>query len=202
MILVNNITKSFSGKQILKDFSFEFKQGEITLIKGANGSGKSTLINIISCVIKPDFGEIYFSNKKVKFYDYKYRNQVGYLLQKSFLLEKLNACEYLMFLLKVYRNYDKGNKEKILNYLSLFDLPQNVLIEKFSEGMKKKLSIISAFVHNPKYILLDEPTASLDDNATSTFTTLLNQKRKECTIIISSPNDTNYFEADKHVVLT
>lgn len=203
MIEVKNLFKSFSGNLILRDFSFVFKSGEITLIKGNNGTGKSTLLNIISCVVKPDFGEIYFSNQKIGFYDYKYRKQVGYLLDKHFYLEKLNATEFLEFLLESYRIYDKNKKDKIQYYLSLFNLPPDVLIENFSKGMKKKMSIISALIHDPMYIIMDEPIMSLDSDTIETFTNLISEKRKnKCTILITSPTEINCLGADTIIELT
>jgi ABC-2 type transport system ATP-binding protein len=202
MIEIKNISKSFSKQPVLKNLSLKFKNGEISLISGNNGTGKSTLLNIISCVIKPDSGEVYFSNKKIGFYDYKYRNQVGYLLDKPFYLEKLNAVEFLSFLLESYRNFDKNSKKEILFYLNLFQLPSGVLIENFSKGMKKKLSIISALIHNPKFLIMDEPIASLDNNSIELFqSVLLEKKRNNCTIIISSPTKANYIEPDTIIEL-
>lgn len=202
MIEIKNISKSFSRQPVLKNLSLIFNSGEISLISGNNGSGKSTLINIISCIIKPDSGGIYFSNKKIGFYDYKYRNQVGYLLDKPFYIEKLNAVEFLSFLLKSYRIFDKNSKSEILSFLKLFQLPYDILIENYSKGMKKKLSIISALIHNPKFLIMDEPSASLDTNSIEIFQSLLLcKKRNNCTIIISSPTNTNFIKPDNIIKL-
>lgn len=201
MITVKNLSKSFSGNVIFKDFSYEFKKGEITLIEGANGTGKSTLLNIISCLIKPDSGEIYFSNRKISFYDYKYRNQVGYLLDKPFYLEKLNAFEFLLFLLESYKFHTNKKSDVIKYYLRLFQLPPDILIENFSKGMKRKISIISALIHEPQYIIMDEPMASLDDRSIQILSNLLYEKKRTSTILISSPIGINYLMADSTIEL-
>lgn len=195
MITVKNISKSFEKKVIINNLSFEFSPGEISLIKGNNGSGKSTLLKIMSFLIKPDLGAVYFSGKKIGFYDYKYRNKVGYLLDQPFYLEKLNPVEYLVFLLKAYQLYNSKSKSKIHYQLDEYRLPYNKLIENFSQGMKKKISLISATIHEPDYLLLDEPFTSLDNSAEKVFAKrLIKMKKNGCTIIIASPKDIDFIE--------
>lgn len=202
MISIRDITKSFNKRVVLIGVSFDFEPGKISLIKGQNGSGKTTLMNIISNLIRPDSGEIFLSGTKISFHDYNYRNIVGYSLDYPFLIEKLTAYDYLTFLLNVYKLYNIDSKKNIINYLDMFKLPINIPIEKFSRGMKKKTSFIGAIIHNPKYLVLDEPFNSLDPASINlTIDILEHMKTEGKTIIIASPTPPERMMIDRALVL-
>lgn len=157
---INNISKSFRGKSVLRGVTFTTEPGEGIGILGANGCGKSTLFSILSGVIKPDGGS--FNSDGIDLLsDYKERSsKIGYVPQGTPLMEELSARDNLSLWYEkedMLRSLDNG----VLKMLGIGEF-LNVAVRRMSGGMKKRLSIGCAVAQKPSLLLLDEPTAALD----------------------------------------
>ena len=149
MIRVRNIRKSFDGKVVLKDVSFEIEPGTIYGLIGINGTGKTTLMNIMTGLLDADGGECEFT-------DGDKRLKVGYLPDLASFYDYLNTDEYLDLLLT---DSDPGKRDELLSRVSL---SSGIRIGKMSRGMRQRLGIAAVLAGDPDVILLDEPTSALD----------------------------------------
>jgi len=167
VVKIEKISLSYGKRQILDDISFNINQGEILGLLGPNGAGKSTIFNLITGLIKPDYGKIIFNKTDATNYPIYLRTEkfkIGYVPQHGgyfhdlTLLENLNAIGEILIKEKNLRN------SKIDDLISRFDLESltNVKAKFLSGGQKKKLIIALALLGNPKLLLLDEPFAALD----------------------------------------
>jgi len=188
MIRISNIHKRYKSNLVLKGVDISINYGCIQSLLGANGAGKSTLIKIIACILEADDGELYIDNEKITIDSYGYRKKIGYVFEQPMYIDKLTPYEYLFFVGRMY-NIKKNLLDDRINELLLFlDLHEtDNYIEKLSKGMKSKISIAAALIHNPKYLILDEPFEGLDflsiQKITRLFRTLA---EKGCTILITS----------------
>ena len=167
LVTLKNISHSYGKRQILDDVTFSINQGEILGMLGPNGVGKSTIFNLITGLIKPDYGKIIFNKTDATNYPIYMRTEkfkIGYVPQHGgyfhdlTLLENLNAIGEILIKEKNLRN------SKISDLISRFELESltNVKARFLSGGQKKKLIIALALLGNPKLLLLDEPFAALD----------------------------------------
>ena len=167
VVKIEKISLSYGKRQILNDISFNINQGEILGLLGPNGAGKSTIFNLITGLIKPDYGKIIFNKTDATNYPIYMRTEkfkIGYVPQHGgyfhdlTLLENLNAIGEILIKEKNHRN------SKISDLISRFELESltNVKARFLSGGQKKKLIIALALLGNPKLLLLDEPFAALD----------------------------------------
>ncbi|PIU44324.1 MAG: 3-dehydroquinate dehydratase [Ignavibacteriales bacterium CG07_land_8_20_14_0_80_59_12] len=158
---------------------------------GPNGAGKSTTINIMAGIIPRDSGEIFILGGEIDEDDYKYKRNVGFILEKPHFIEKLTAKEYLEFVATMYK-IDKVETQKRVNeLLEFFELEEkrNDWIETYSAGMKKKVSLAAATIHNPKLLILDEPLEGIDPVSAKDIKDMLKMmKEKGTTIFLSSHN--------------
>ena len=156
-IEINNISKKYSGFE-LKNISFNVPKGAIVGLIGENGAGKTTTIKSILNIISYS-GEIKIFGKDIKKDEKNIKKEIGTVLDDSFLSDYLNAKSINKIMKEFYENWD----EKVYReYLKKFNLPENKIIKEFSSGMKMKLKIATAMSHNPKLLILDEPTSTLD----------------------------------------
>lgn len=169
MIEVNNINKSFSGKQILHDVSINFKQGEINLLIGASGSGKSVLTKCIVGLHDVDSGTIKYDGRDFTNMDFKerkgIRKEIGMLFQGSALFDSRTVEENVRFPLEMYSN---KSKEEILDRVNFclnrvnLENVNHLYPAELSGGMQKRVGIARAIALNPKYLFCDEPNSGLD----------------------------------------
>ena len=161
-IVVNEVSKSFGKKAVLENITLTAKEGEIIGLIGPSGAGKTTLIRAITGAIKVDSGEIHMEDIRVP--NKALLKQLGFMPQADALYTDLSGIDNLKFFGRLY-----GLSEKILNqrcdemlkYIGLYE-DRNKLVFNYSGGMKKRLSLIIALLHNPKYLILDEPTVGID----------------------------------------
>ncbi len=151
MLNINIEEKSYLDELILKDINIEFKKNEIISIIGPSGCGKTTLLNLISSLDKSFYGKIEFNKKKEI-------NNLGFMFQDSRLLPWLSVKENILL---VQKNKDEAKIEQMLHKVGL-DGYMNSRIKELSGGMKRRVSLIRAFINNPEVLLLDEPFISLD----------------------------------------
>ena len=154
MLEVSHIRKKYGKKQILNDISFQADCGQCIAIVGKNGCGKSTLLQIMSGIIKPNGGNIYYFEKEVIHNRRLFRKYCGYVPQENPLIEELTVKDNLKF-------WGWDTKEKIEEQLEIYDIMEKK-VSILSGGMKRRLSIACSLIHHPPIVILDEPTTSLD----------------------------------------
>jgi len=164
MITFENLTKIYRGTKAVDNLSLNVPQGTIFGFIGPNGAGKTTTIKMMAGVLQPTKGKIYIHGLDIAKEPSKVKRITGFIPDRPFLYEKLSGMEFLRFTAGLYRM--KGNRlnERILDLLSLFELSDwaDELIESYSHGMKQRLIIASAMLHEPKVIIVDEPMVGLD----------------------------------------
>ncbi len=156
-IELKNVSKSYKGFT-LKNISFNVPQGSIVGLIGENGAGKTTTIKSILNITNAE-GNVTIFGKDSKKAEKEIKNEIGVVLDDSFLSDYLTAKHVNSIMKDVYKTWNEG---KYINLLKQFDLPKDKLIKDFSSGMKMKLKIATAIAHNPKLLILDEPTSGLD----------------------------------------
>lgn len=169
MLLIKNYTKTYgNGKTAVKNLNLEIKSGDLFAFIGHNGAGKSTTIKSIVGILPFTSGEIYIDGKSIKEEPLACKKVIGYIPDNPDLYESLTGIKYLNFIGDVYKVSTSKRKEIILKYAKKFELTDdlNNYISSYSHGMKQKLALISAFIHEPKLLILDEPFVGLDPKAT------------------------------------
>lgn len=184
MIEIKNVSKSFSGKKILKDISFSIKEGECIGLLGPNGAGKTTLIKCMTDVITFDEGEISFKDKAIT----NFKDEIGYLSQNTDFKQWMSCEESLKFfgsLSGLSKSYLNNNINKVLEDVGLKE-KNDYKVEELSGGMKQRLGIAQAILHRPKFLILDEPVSALDPIGRNEIKKLINQLKEYSTVLIST----------------
>ncbi len=166
ILVAKNITKSFGNLKVLNKINLEIKKGDKYILFGSNGAGKTTLVKILSTILPLDSGELYlFGNKIENHSTTEIKASIGFMSHQSYLYNDLSAWENLNFYAHLYSI--KLKKERIENILKVIGLyhRSNDRIVTFSRGMKQRLSLARAILHDPEMIFLDEPYAGLDIRA-------------------------------------
>jgi ABC-2 type transport system ATP-binding protein len=179
-----NITKSFKEKIAVNNFSMELKSGECVGLIGPNGAGKSTLIKVISDIIDPNSGEVLLNGKKIS----KMKREIGYLPQYPNFFHWMTARETLTFMGQL-----SGLKKEVLTtsipeILTKVGLKgeENSKVGTFSGGMKQRLGIAQALLHKPSLIVMDEPVSALDPLGRREVLNLIEEIKKDTTILLST----------------
>lgn len=205
ILSLKGINKSFGRKQVLKGIDLTVNQGEIIGYLGPNGAGKTTTIRIILNAIKYDSGEILFQGLNVGNRDIAFRKYIGYMPENSTPFGFLNAVEYLTFIGKVYEIRNSVLKERIGEFLSIFNLEgeRNKLLKNYSKGMKQKILFISSIIHNPPLLILDEPFTGIEPNTAMLMRNIILEMKKKGTGIVFSSHVLEIVEklADRVVLI-
>ncbi len=185
-LVVENLSKSYGKKEVLRDINFTFEEGKIYGLIGRNGAGKTTFFNSLNEDIDVSSGKFNLvennSSKKLS------SDDIGYVISTPIVPEFLTAKEFLSFYLEI--NKDKIKDIKELNYyfnlVKIDKEDQDKLLKEYSTGMKNKMQILINFISNSKVILLDEPLTSLDVVVQDDMKKLLKQMKKDHIIIFST----------------
>jgi len=164
MIKVENLTKKFASITAVDNVSFNVSEGQVFGFLGPNGAGKTTTMRMLATLIKPTEGSI-FINGKTPAKDGEYiRSIIGILTETPGMYEKISAYANLDYFSSFYEIEDIRRRQNIEKFLKMFELwdRRNDLVGTYSKGMKQKLALARALVHEPKILFLDEPTAALD----------------------------------------
>ncbi|MBC7250998.1 MAG: ABC transporter ATP-binding protein [Anaerolineae bacterium] len=165
MIETRGLTKRFGDVLAVDNLSLDVAEGEVFGLLGPNGAGKTTTVRMLTCLIAPTAGEAWVNGHKVGEEDMAIRQCVGILTESPGLYERLNAQQNLTLYAKLYGVDDvDGQVQKYLSLLGLWERRAEP-VGSFSKGMKQKLAIARALIHEPKVLFLDEPTAALDPEA-------------------------------------
>ena len=167
MLEIKNVTKKYSNKVALKNISLKLNDGEIFGFIGHNGAGKSTLIKAIVGIHSFDEGNILIDGLSIMEDELEYKKKIAYIPDNPDLYDFMTGIKYLNFIADVYGVSEKDRYERIHKYADMFELTSDLAqpIAAYSHGMKQKLAIISAWIHNPKLIIMDEPFVGLDPKA-------------------------------------
>jgi len=189
MLVVDHITKSFGKKEVVKNVSFEVKKGETFGLLGPNGAGKSTTISMICGLIPYDGGDIKVGGKSVKEYPLDAKRKIGIVPQDIALYPTLSAKENLIFWGKMYGlsgAIAKKRADEVLAYVGLQDRAKDK-IETFSGGMKRRINIGAALMHEPELLIMDEPTVGIDPQSRNhILETVKGLNEKGMTVIYTS----------------
>jgi len=191
MIQVENLSKKFGSITAVDNITFEIKDGSIFGFLGPNGAGKTTTIRMLSTLIKPTSGTVVIDGRELSKNGEYIRSILGILTETPGMYEKISAIENLNFFSGFYGIEDKKRKQNIEKFLKMFDLwdRRDDLVGTYSKGMKQKLAIARALIHEPKILYLDEPTAALDpESAFMVRSFIENQKNEKTTVFLCTHN--------------
>lgn len=167
MLKIENLTKAYGDKKALDDLSLHIKSGEIYGFIGHNGAGKTTMLKSVAGILRFDSGEIYIDGRSVKTEPIPCKSVTAYIPDNPDLYEFMSGIKYLNFIADIFGVTADERREKINKYAEMFELTKDLAepIVSYSHGMKQKLAIISAWLHSPKLVIMDEPFVGLDPKA-------------------------------------
>ena len=189
MLEIRHYTKSYGpGKKATDDVSLTVESGDIYGFIGHNGAGKSTTIRAVVGVLDFEEGEIYIDGHSVKKEPMECKKITAYIPDNPDLYENLTGIQYLNFVADVFGIGAKEREERIRKYADTFEITEALgdLISSYSHGMKQKVAIISALIHEPKLMVLDEPFVGLDPKATFTLKEIMHEMCARGTAIFFS----------------
>jgi ABC-2 type transport system ATP-binding protein len=204
MLEVRSVTKRYSGIPVVNDVSFVAREGEVTGYLGPNGSGKSTTLKMITGLIEPTEGEILFDGEPIHRNRIAHRQRLGYVPEEPHLYPHLSGAEYLEMVgqLRGLPESRLGQKiDGLLRVLSLFE-DRHVAISSYSKGMRQKVLLAAALMHNPEVILLDEPFSGLDVNSAIVLRQLVAELARRGKVVLFSSHELETVErVSSHVVI-
>ncbi len=191
MLELRSVSKSYSGIPAVKDVSFIARAGEVTGYLGPNGSGKSTTLKMITGLIDPSEGQILFRGQPIEKNLIAYRQQLGYVPEEPQLYPHLTGAEYLEMVGQLRGLADRLLAEKIGGFLRLLGLhgDRYVPISSYSKGMRQKVLLAAALLHNPDLVLLDEPFSGLDVNSALVLRDLISQLAARGKVVLFSSHE-------------
>jgi len=191
MLEVRNISKQFSGSLAVDNVSFQARAGEVTGYLGPNGSGKSTTIKIVAGLIEPTAGEILFGGEPVTRDLIAWKQRLGYVPEEPHLYVHLSGLEYLTMVgeLRGLPHAPMVRRiEGLLHLLSLTD-SRNTAISSYSKGMRQKVLLAAALLHNPDVLLLDEPFTGLDVGSALVLRSLIQELAGRGKVVLFSSHE-------------
>lgn len=209
MIQINNISKSFSGRSVLKDVSFTFQTGKVNIIIGGSGSGKTVLIRSMVGLNEIDSGEVLYDGRN--FYDLNFkgkkeiRKEIGMLFQGGALFDSKTVEENVVFPLSMFTDLSESEKRDRANFcLQRVNLlnANHLFPSELSGGMKKRVAIARAIAVQPKYLFCDEPNSGLDPKTSIVIDNLIKEITEEydITTIVITHDMNSVIEIGDHIL--
>ena len=167
MLKIEHLTKAFGEKKAVEDLSLHIHPGEIYGFIGHNGAGKTTTLKSVVGIMQFDGGEIFIDGKSVKDDPLACKREIAYIPDNPDLYDYMTGIKYLNFIADIFGVSTQDRQARIQKYADLFELTADLAepIAAYSHGMKQKLAIVAAWLHEPKLILMDEPFVGLDPKA-------------------------------------
>ena len=167
MLKIEHLTKRYGERTAVADLSLHIAAGEIFGFIGHNGAGKTTTIKACCGILTPDEGSVFIDGEDIRKNPISCKRKLAYLPDNPELYEFMTGVQYLNFIADVFGVSAEERKKRIVEYRDLFELTDDLgqPINGYSHGMKQKLAIISALIHEPKLIIMDEPFVGLDPKA-------------------------------------
>ena len=167
MLKIEHLTKTYGEKKAVDDLSLHIHAGEIYGFIGHNGAGKTTTLKSVAGILQFDGGEILVDGKSVRTQPLECKKMIAYIPANPDLYEYMTGIKYLNFIADIFGVSAQARQERVRKYADLFELTADLAqpIAAYSHGMKQKLAIISAWLHEPKLIIMDEPFVGLDPKA-------------------------------------
>lgn len=167
MLTIENLTKNYGEKKAVDNLSLHIAPGEIYGFIGHNGAGKTTTLRAVAGIMDFDEGEIKIDGFSAKENSLECKKHMAYIPDNPDLYDFMTGIKYLNFVADIFGVDEKTREERIHKYADMFELTESLAqpISAYSHGMKQKLAIISAWIHEPKLILMDEPFVGLDPKA-------------------------------------
>lgn len=179
MLKVKNLTKSYAGSEVkaVNSLSLNLRAGEIYGFLGPNGAGKTTTIKMITGILSYSEGEILICGHNLKTEPIKAKKNIGFVSDSHVVYDKLTGREYVNFMADIYDVSEEDREQRATKLLNLFRLTDafDKQICTYSHGMKQKISIIGALIHNPSIWILDEPMTGLDPESSHQLKTLMRE---------------------------
>ena len=167
MLKIEHLTKTYGGKKAVDDLSLHIRQGEIYGFIGHNGAGKTTTLKSVVGILKYDSGEIYIDGVSVKQSPLACKEKIAYIPDNPDLYDFMTGTQYLNFVSDIF-HVDTEKRTALINkYAQMFEMTDALSqsVSSYSHGMKQKLAVMSALVHSPKLVIMDEPFVGLDPKA-------------------------------------
>lgn len=167
MLKIEKLTKQYGSKKAVDNLTLQIGKGEIYGFIGHNGAGKTTTIKACCGILGFDEGEIYIDGVSVKEKPLECKKMISYIPDNPDLYEFMSGIQYLNFVADIFGVSASDREKLIYKYSDMFEITGNLsqLISEYSHGMKQKLAVISALIHSPKLIIMDEPFVGLDPKA-------------------------------------
>lgn len=188
MISVKNLTKYYGNFKALNGISFEIKSGEIVGILGPNGAGKSTTLRILTCYLNPTDGDAIIDGKSILDDEINVKKVIGYLPESAPLYNDMCVFDYLVYMADI-QELEKSKLNERLNYVVDVCSLKEVIskpIGELSKGYKQRVGLAGSIIHDPKILILDEPTNGLDPNQIVEIRELIKELGKEKTVLVST----------------
>jgi ABC-2 type transport system ATP-binding protein len=186
IIKIDSLNKSFGKIKALDNLNLEIKRGELLGIIGPNGAGKTTAIRITSCILQPDSGDVLVDGMSIHTDQIKIKSMIGYLPEEPNLYERFKARDLLRYFAELYGVPKNRIDDRINELLKLVNMSHRAddRINTFSKGLRQRIGIARALIHDPKIIIFDEPTMGLDPATASNIREFIRKLKGEKTIIL------------------
>jgi ABC-2 type transport system ATP-binding protein len=204
MLELCNVLKRFSGIPAVEDVSFSARPGEVTGYLGPNGSGKSTTMKMITGLLDLTAGEIRFMGKRIHDDLIGYRRKMGYVPEEPHLYTHLSGVEYLTMVAQLRDLPQRSSADRIYGLLQLLGLydDRHAALSGYSKGMRQKVLIAAALIHNPDLVLLDEPFSGLDVSSAMILRSLIQELARRGKVVLFSSHELETVERlCSHVVI-
>lgn len=181
MLNISHLTKIYGDKKAVDDLSLHIAPGEIYGFIGHNGAGKTTTLKSVVGILQFDEGEIKIGGVSIKDDPIACKKQIAYIPDNPDLYDFMSGIKYLNFVADIFEVGAEERQERIKKYADMFELTNDLAqpISAYSHGMKQKLAIIAAWMHNPKLIIMDEPFVGLDPKASFLLKEMMREVCKE-----------------------
>lgn len=177
VIEIDKLKKSYGDAVVLHELDLSIEKGELFGFLGPNGAGKTTTIKIMTGLLLPSSGSVTVAGYDVVEDPYEVKRRIGFVPDRPFLYDKLTGWEFLEFVGHLYRLDCDVVRSRSVDLITRFDLDDRIgdLVESYSHGMRQKLAMLAALVHDPEVLIIDEPTVGLDPRSTNRMKTLLSE---------------------------